>query len=233
MHDLSNGEAIGGHGLQNASYQQLTRVGHIVRHSVLTVEYCSLQLGHSVGAERHRAGHNKVEQHTERPYVHVDAYVVVVLEELGRGVGRTATVGVQLAVHTRLNAKPEVTHLDNERIGVGKEDILGLDIAVYDVVRVHVIDGADDLTEDDLGVALARLALVRDLRVEFAVRRVLHADEQALLCVYHLVQADYVRVTDLLHARDLAQKQPLCLVVQLCLVQDFDSDFFCKKLQNS
>jgi hypothetical protein len=81
LHDFADGKAIGWHGLEDAPDEQLTRVGDIVGHHELAVEYDPLQLGNGVGPERHRARHDKVEEYAQRPNVHVDAYVVVVFEQ--------------------------------------------------------------------------------------------------------------------------------------------------------
>ena len=96
-------------------------------------------------------------------------------------------------------------------------------------MRVHVVHSRQDLTKYDLGVALIGLALVGDSRVELAVRRELHAHEQPLLRVNHFVEANYIRMTYPLHARDLAEQQPLRLLVQLDLVQDFNGHFLARE----
>lgn len=132
---------------------------------------------------------------------------------LGSGIGRTATVGVEKFVGRGFGAKAQIAHFHHVGIHAGEKDVLGLDVTMYDAMRVHVLDGREHLTEYDPTVGFAYATVVRDLRVELALRCVLHANEQPLLGVYDLVEADYVRMMQLLHARDLAQQQTLGLLV--------------------
>ena len=114
---------------------------------------------------------------------------------------------------TRLDAEAEVADLDVERMLVREEYVLGLDIAVNDVVRVHVVHGGRYLTEERLALVFAKSADVVYARVQLAVGRVLHANVEARRRVDHLVQAYEMRMVKLLHARYLAQQEALRLLV--------------------
>jgi len=48
-----------------------------------------------------------------------------------------------------VDAEAEVADFDHVRIEIGEEDVLGLDVPVNDVVGVHVVDGGNDLAENE------------------------------------------------------------------------------------
>lgn len=108
----------------------------------------------------------------------------------------------------------------------GKEYILCFDVAMDDVFWVHVVDGRYDLAKDEACFVIAKLAVVIDFGVELTIWRPLHADEETRWFVDNLVQADYVRVMQFLHAWDLTEQQALCFVVQLWLIKNLNGYFF-------
>lgn len=60
-----------------------------------------------------------------------------------------STICVELFVNGSLRTKPQVSHFNNERVQIREEYVLGLDVPVNDFIGVHVLDGGQDLTEDD------------------------------------------------------------------------------------
>jgi hypothetical protein len=74
--------------------------------------------------------------------------MVITLEELWRGVGRAAAEGVQLAPDDELVGEAEVGDLD-VHLAV-KEQVLGLQVAVNDLLLVAVLNRRQDLQNRDL-----------------------------------------------------------------------------------
>ena len=113
--DLLKGKPILRDVFQNTPNQKHARVRHVRRHRITPVQNALLQLRNCFSSEGHEPGDDEVEQDAERPHVHVDAVVVLVLEQLGRGVGRRAAERVERVVGAGDGAEPEVAHLGKER----------------------------------------------------------------------------------------------------------------------
>lgn len=95
-----------------------------------------------------------------------------------------------------------------------------------------MLDGGENLREDDLAVDIRQFPLGGDFGVEFSAACVLHHQMQAGQCLHHFIQADDVGVVQLLHAGDLPGQEFLGLLVQLGLVQDLDGHLVCGAPRN-
>ena len=131
-HDLVHGEAVGRLRLQNPLEQLLAWLGHKGWDGVGAIQDAALKLGYGVGAEWHGGGHHEEEHDAQRPHVHAGARVVLVSEELRRGVRRRATERVEGLLAPADRAEAKVPHLDTGAAGV--EYILRFQVPVDDVV---------------------------------------------------------------------------------------------------
>ena len=65
--------------------------------------------------------------------------------------------------------QPEVDDLDGTVVAlVQQQEVLGLEVAVADLVVVAVVDGLRDLLEDVAGLGLAEVALADDFVEQFS-----------------------------------------------------------------
>ena len=118
--------------------EALAAVRHEHGNAVRAFQYALLEFRDRVGPERNDPRHHEIQEDPERPHVDKDAVVALVLEEFWSGVGRRATERAQRLVRTAQDAEAEVADLDGAR--VGKEDILGLQVAMNDVVRMLKVE---------------------------------------------------------------------------------------------
>lgn len=98
---------------------------------------------------------------------------------------------------------------------------------MLNMVTRHVLDGGEDLREDDFAVDVGQFSLHGDFGVELAPSGVLHHQVQARQRLHHLIQADDVGMVELLHAGDLPRQQLLGLLIQFGLVQDLNGHLIC------
>lgn len=85
------------------------------------------------------------------------------------------------------------------------------------------------LSKYTLGVHLRQPPLVGDLGEELPTPSVLHDDVQLGQRLDDLVEPDDVGVVEALHGGDLTRQEPLGLLVEFGLVQDFYGHFFCQQ----
>mmetsp|Transcript_41282 Transcript_41282/g.102334 ORF Transcript_41282/g.102334 Transcript_41282/m.102334 type:complete len:327 (-) Transcript_41282:45-1025(-) len=173
---------------------------------------------HLLLVEGGEAAEQDVQDHAHRPHVHLDA-VALGGEDLGRHVAGRAAGRLHDSLLTHHLGQPEVGQLDR-RIGRrrGVEQVLRLEVAVADVVRVQVLQRVRDLPHA-LGRILLGIRATRDDAVEeLAARDELHHEVDLGALVEHLVQRDHVGVRDPLHDRDLVLDRLEC--ARLRLVDD-------------
>mmetsp|Transcript_26791 Transcript_26791/g.70065 ORF Transcript_26791/g.70065 Transcript_26791/m.70065 type:complete len:208 (+) Transcript_26791:932-1555(+) len=84
-----------------------------------------------------------------------------------------------------------------------KKKVLWLQIAVGNLVLVHVPHGAQSLLHHRRRVALSEVALFYDPLEELATRAQLHCEVDVSVILERLEELDYVRVVHHLHNRDL------------------------------
>ena len=132
--DLHHRRAVAGHLLEDPLDERRAPIGDELGHLVRAAEDLLLQLRNCVSAERHEARYHKVEQHAERPDVHVHAVVALVFEQLRRRVRRRAAERVQRLRGACRRAEPEVAHLHDARRR--EVEVLRLQVPVDDVLRV-------------------------------------------------------------------------------------------------
>ncbi|GIX65410.1 ABC transporter ATP-binding protein, putative [Babesia caballi] len=163
--------------------------------------------------EGREAAQQNVQDHADGPDV---ALVVVhALEHLGRNVVRRADLLLHLGVDVAVRREAKVNDPDVGVDGLGLEQqVLRLEVAVHDVLPVHVVDAAQHLL-DDFGRVLLREALAAHYLVEQLASRVELRDEVVVLFVLEeLEDLHDVRVVQRLEHVHLAQQR---LVVALAL----------------
>ena len=137
------------------------------------------------------------EEDAERPHVagrvHVEACVVGGVADLGRGVGDApADPG---DVDTSAEGHAEVDDLDGGPLLVGEDNVLGFDVAVDQVLAVHVLESARNLVDVGPCLALAEADFGLDGVEEIAAAsKVLHHHVRGLGLVGSVVGSDDVRV---------------------------------------
>ena len=118
--------------------EALAAVRHKHWNAIRAVKYALLEFCDRVGPERNDPRHHEIQEDPERPHVDEDPVIALVLEEFGSGVGRGATERAQRLVCVAQYTEAEVANFDGAR--VGKEDILRLQVAVNDVVRMLKVE---------------------------------------------------------------------------------------------
>lgn len=90
-----------------------------------------VQLLHACCFEGHRPDQHGIQADTRRPYIHFEPLIAFVLEDLWGDIsGRPTLLGHALLVSLNLAGDAKVSNLD-PTVGI-KEDIIKLDISVYD-----------------------------------------------------------------------------------------------------
>mmetsp|Transcript_15838 Transcript_15838/g.42605 ORF Transcript_15838/g.42605 Transcript_15838/m.42605 type:complete len:336 (-) Transcript_15838:99-1106(-) len=173
---------------------------------------CHVLIAHA--NEREISGHHLAEEEPKRPPVHALA-VVLLQEHLGRGEGHGADHGVHapplalfpgvLVLGVELLGKPEVGKL--EVAVVCDEDVLGLEVAVHEVVVVDVLDGEGNLGDVDLRPRLGE-GLALEVGVEVAAAHELEDKVDVVGVLEGEVESHHEGVFDLLHGSRLGDGSP-------------------------
>mmetsp|Transcript_16358 Transcript_16358/g.39902 ORF Transcript_16358/g.39902 Transcript_16358/m.39902 type:complete len:329 (+) Transcript_16358:725-1711(+) len=123
-------------------------------------------------------------------------------------------------------AEAKVADLDGRVVsGCGVEHVLGLEVSVHHPPRVQVIDRTDDLSKHLGSFRFGIVLLPDDALEELPARHKLHHDVDVLGRLVHPIVPDAVRVVDLRHDLDLAQRKlELILAVRVDLWQDLDGN---------
>jgi len=90
--------------------------------------------------------------------------------------------------------------------------------------QVAVVDGRDELGEDARRLRFLHPAIGHQVVEDLPVWRVLGHQVDHRLRLHHLVQAGDVRMPQRLQDGDLAERLAQVLLVQTCLVYDFDGN---------
>ena len=121
--------------------------------------------------------------------------VVVLVEDLGGDVVRSAELLVEVTVGVVDEGGAEVDDLDRVELFVLLEqDVLRLQITMHDVGLVAVVDAGEDLLHEYSSVALAELAALEDFVEELATLADFGDEVVALLVFEELVHLDDVGV---------------------------------------
>ena len=121
--------------------------------------------------------------------------VVVLVEDLGSDVVRSAELLVEVAVGVVDEGCAEVDDLNLVELFVLLEqDVLGLQVAMHDVGLVAVVDAGEHLLHKDGSIALAELTTLQDLIEEFTALANLSDEVVTLLVLEELVHLDDIRV---------------------------------------
>ena len=121
--------------------------------------------------------------------------VVVLVEDLGGDVVRSAELLVEVTVGVVDEGRAEVDDLDLVELFVLLEqDVLRLQITMHDVCLVAVVDAGEDLFHENSSIALAELTALENLIEELTTLADLSDQVIALLVLEELVHLDDVRV---------------------------------------
>mmetsp|Transcript_28670 Transcript_28670/g.82363 ORF Transcript_28670/g.82363 Transcript_28670/m.82363 type:complete len:311 (+) Transcript_28670:2032-2964(+) len=90
------------------------------------------------------------------------------------------------------------------RMRGGDENVLRLQISVYDVPRVHVAHALEELPEDVLGLHLVQALILDDAVKKLTAPDELHDQEHRAVRPVHVVQPHYPRVSQIAEDLDLA-----------------------------
>ena len=124
-------------------------------------------------------------------------------DHFGGKVVRCAAKCFQLSVDRQLR-EAHVGDLDQRLVVVRvEEDVLGLQVAVNNLLGVQILDGRKELVEQQLGLVLGHGAGVDDLLEELATVGEFKDDEQGVDSVDGVLHANDARVVDGLHDLDL------------------------------
>ena len=121
--------------------------------------------------------------------------VVVLVEDLGSDVVRSAELLVKVAVGVVDEGGAKVDDLDLVELFVLLEqDVLRLQVTMHDISLVAVVDAGEDLLHEDSSIALAELTTLENLVEELTTLADLSDQVIALLVLEELVHLDDVRV---------------------------------------
>ena len=121
--------------------------------------------------------------------------VVVLVEDLGSDVVRSAELLVEVAVGVVDEGGAEVDDLDLVELFVLLEqDVLRLQVTMHDISLVAVVDAGEDLLHEDSSIALAELTTLENLIEELTTLANLGDQVIALIVLEELVHLDDVRV---------------------------------------
>ena len=121
--------------------------------------------------------------------------VVVLVEDLGGDVVRSAELLVEVTVGVVDEGRAEVDDLDLVELFVLLEqDVLRLQVTMHDISLVAVVDAGEDLFHEDSSIALAELTTLENLVEELTTLADLSDQVIALLVLEELVHLDDVRV---------------------------------------
>ena len=94
----------------------------------------------------------------------------------------------------------------DERVPFGEKDVLGLDVAMDDVVRVRVSERVRDLARETNRLAHGELLLACDSAAQRLARDVRHDVVQRALALARIVERKDIRMLQSREQRDLAAK---------------------------
>jgi hypothetical protein len=113
-------------------------------------------------------------------------------------------------------------HLD-VHVGV-EQNIFRLQIAMNDSVAMAVVDGGDNLREDSRRFLLLHASMRHEMIEDFTAAGVLRHEIDRVLRLHHLVEPCDVRMVEELQDGDLAERLGQVVLVEACLVDDFDGN---------
>jgi len=160
------------------------------------------------------ATEHEEDDHADAPQVALR--VVRPSEHFGRHVRRGAAALVDEVTRLDNHRQPEVDDLERRaRLLVLVQQVLGLEVAMDDVLRVDVAHGVQHVDDRERGLALGQ-PLLRDAVEELAARARLHHDVPKPLVLGRVEDvADVVVALDLLHDGDLVvEVVPLLLLLE-------------------
>jgi hypothetical protein len=106
-------------------------------------------------------------------------------------------------------AQSKVDDFDQKALwGVLQEQVLGLEVAVCDLVAMQLLDTIQDLVEEFASLSLRDMSVSHDVIEHFAPISVLHHEVDRVWCVQDLVELDDVCVPRLLQDLDLSIHSP-------------------------
>lgn len=140
-----------------------------------------MQVLHVGALERHVAVEHRVEHHTRTPHVYGPAIVAFLGNYLRGYVGRRAALVVEDRTGLDLLADTEIRDLDVAL--VVEQNVLQLDVAVQDVLRMDVSDSLYYLLEEVLGEGLVELSSLAHVGEQIATCAKLHDEQVVLLCL--------------------------------------------------
>ena len=115
-----------------------------------------------------------------------------------------------------------------------KQQILRLQVAMYNVKFVKILDSSNDLVEESLGKGLPHTLVLNNEVKQLAARRILHNQVQLLGCLDNLIQLNDVGVAD--HLEDMNLSCHALHVVHvryLVLFEYFHRHFFAGEIVHS
>ncbi|KAI3480495.1 hypothetical protein L1887_57341 [Cichorium endivia] len=151
--------------------------------------------------ERQSAAQHDVQDHAARPDVDLGPGVQPSGDDLGRGVVGAAAARLEKVAVGHDVGEAKVADLDVEVLV--EQQILGLEVAVDDLVTVAVLHGADDLLEEAPCLWLGHAAAVDNVLEEFAAG-VFDDHDDVVGRGDDFVQLDDVRMAEQLEVLDLA-----------------------------
>lgn len=120
-----------------------------------------MQLRHALVIERHLTTNQNVENNSETPNINFRAGVLPCLEQFGGCKVQTPAERLQKASWREQIAKTKVDDFDISRLA--DQDVLDLQVSMYDAVPVTVIQCTGDLAGELAGLLLFQFAVRNDI----------------------------------------------------------------------
>ena len=165
--------------------------------AVIEAERALAHLLHNIliglSIERRHSREKNISDDTTGPDVAL--LVVVLVEDLGGDVVRSAELLVEVTVGVVDEGRAEVDDLDLiELFVLLEQDVLRLQVTMHDVCLVAVVDAGEDLFHENSSIALAEFTTLQNLVEEFTTLADLGDQVIALLVLEELVHFDDIRV---------------------------------------
>mmetsp|Transcript_98965 Transcript_98965/g.308400 ORF Transcript_98965/g.308400 Transcript_98965/m.308400 type:complete len:374 (-) Transcript_98965:42-1163(-) len=194
--------------LKEHADEVLCILGDVLPVSGVEGEVAQSHLGQHLGVRLPEEGRVAAEHdiHDDAAAPEVTELVVLPCKDLRRDVVGRARLCREHLARLVLAGQPEINDLEDVLLYsfLGhEEEILGLEVAVADLVLVHVVNRADDLLHQVGCLGLCEVASLDDSVEELATAAELHHQVDAAVVLEGLVELYDVRVIHELHDGDL------------------------------
>jgi len=209
--DLIDGDSFLGVLLEDGLQEADALGGDLILEGGRALTDLSLQLRHVACLEGHGPVEHCVQDHTRAPHIARVALVPVTLEDFRGYVGGCAALFLHGLARAGELADTEITDLD-VALG-GQQDVVQLDVAMQDALRVAVAQTLHYLLKQVLSNVFLELPTTTHVREQVTSPADFHDEHYVLRCLEGLVETDDVSVSCPLEYVELLHDLPLrCLL---------------------